>query len=63
MLGVLCFWRVAIACRQKSDKRNRRGFSKRRGLVKKRKLSRQKLELKKPEGLKRCKLELDHVAV
>ena len=44
-------------------KPKRRGFSKRRGLVKKRKLRRQKLELKKPEGLKRCKLELDHVAV
>ena len=31
--------------------------------MKKRKLGKQKLELKKLEGLKRCKLELDHVAV
>ena len=57
ILGVLCLWCVAIACRQKSDQPKRRGF------VKKRKLRKQKLELKKLKGLKRCKLELGHVAV
>ena len=63
ILGVLCLWCVAIACRQKSDQPKRRGFLKKRGFVKKRKLRKQKLELKKLKGLKRCKLELGHVAV